>query len=304
MRAIVLDRFGGPEVLGLAERPDPSPASGELVVRVLAANVNPTDLAARQGFVVGDPVQPPLVLGWDFAGTVEAVGPAVPGRHVGERVVGMIPWYAIHGRTGAYAELVAVDADWVVALPDGLDPVEAATIPLNALTAVQALALLRPDPASPLLVTGASGSVGGFAAQLATAAGHEVTALAGRDDDAFVAGLGVARALPRGADLSGEGPFPFVLDGVPLGAAALAAVADGGAVVSTRPVPPTDPARRVRQDVVLIQADQPALEALVADVAAGRLRTRVDRTVPFAEAAQAHRLVEAGGLHGKVVLVP
>lgn len=304
MRAIVVDHFGGPEVLSLAERPDPRPAAGEVVVAVQAANVNPTDLAARQGFVVGDPVSPPLVLGWDFAGTVEAVGAGVEGRRVGERVVGMIPWYAVHGRVGAYAELVAVEADWVVALPDQLEAVEAATIPLNALTARQALALLAAEPGSPLLVTGASGAVGSFAAQMATAAGHAVTALAGRGDEAYVRELGVGKALPREADLSREGPFRFVLDAVPLGEAALPAVADGGAVVATRPVPPADPARRIRQDVVLIQADQTALEAVVADVAAGRLRTRVDRTLPFAEAAEAHRLVEAGGLQGKIVLVP
>lgn len=304
MRAVVLERFGGPEVLGVAERPDPVAAPGTVVVRVAAANVNPTDLAARQGFVVGDAVSPPLVLGWDFAGTVEAVGAGVDGRHVGDRVVGMIPWYAIGGRLGAYAELVAVDADWVVGLPDQLDFAEAATIPLNALTARQALELLRPEQQAPLLVTGASGAVGAFAVQLAVAAGHDVTAVAGRDDDAFVTGLGAATVLARGADLARAGSFPFVLDAVPLGERALQATADGGAVVATRPVPAADPARRIRQDVVLIRADRSALEALVADVAAGRLRTRVARTLPFAEAAEAHRLVEAGGLQGKVVLVP
>lgn len=304
MRAIVVDRFGGPEVLSLAERPDPRPGPGEVVVAVQAANVNPTDLAARQGFVVGDPVQPPLVLGWDLAGTLEAIGEGVEGRRVGDRVVGMIPWYAIHGRVGAYAELVAVDADWVVGLPAGIEAAEAATIPLNALTARQGLDLLAAEPGSPLLVTGASGAVGGFAAQMAAAAGHEVTALAGTGDEAYVRGLGVARVLPRDAGLSGTGPFRFVLDAVPLGGAALAPLLEGGAVVATRPVPPADPARRLRQDVVLIQADRAALEAVVAEVAAGRLRTRVDRTLPFARAAEAHRLVEAGGLHGKIVLVP
>ena len=177
MRAVVLDRFGGPEVLSLVERPDPVAKPGTVVVRVAAANVNPTDLAARQGFVVGDAVQPPLVLGWDLAGTVEAVGDGVSGHDVGERVVGMIPWYAIGGRIGAYAELVAVVADWVVPLPESLGFAEAATIPLNALTARQALDLLDPAPGSPILVTGASGAVGAFATQLALAAGHEVTAM-------------------------------------------------------------------------------------------------------------------------------
>lgn len=305
MRAVVVGHFGGPEVLTVTNLPDPVAEPGKIVIRVLAANVNPTDLAARQGFVIGAPLDPPIVLGWDLAGTVEAVGDGVTGVAPGDRVVGMIPWYVIRGSVGAYAELVAVDPEWVVPLPDGLGYAEAATIPLNALTALQALELLAPAPSSELLVTGASGAVGSFAVQMALAAGHSVTAVAGRDDETWVAGLGkVTAVLSRDTDLSGVGRFPSVLDAVPVGEPALAAVADGGHVVATRPTPPADAARQVRQDVVLIRADRPALAEVVADVAAGRLQTRVDRTIPFEEAAEAHRLVEAGGLHGKVVLVP
>lgn len=304
MRAVVVGRFGGPEVLSVADVPDPKADPGTILVRVLAAGVNPTDLAARRGIVVGGPLEPPLVLGWDFAGVVEAVGDGVTERSAGERVVGMVPWYAIRGRVGAYAELVVVDPAWVVPLPSGLGEVEAATIPLNAVTARQALDLLAPEPGSDVLVTGASGAVGAFAAQLAVAAGHAVTATAGRDDEAFVAGLGVAHVLPRDADLAAAGRFPFVLDAVPLGERALRAVADGGSIVATRLIPEADPSRGIRQEVMLIQADQAALGALVGEVASGRLRTRVSRTLPFDEAADAHRLVEAGGLHGKVVLVP
>ena len=304
MRAVVVGRFGGPEVLAVATVPDPEAEPGTVLVRVLAANVNPTDLAARQGFIIGGPVEPPTVLGWDFLGVVEALGEGVTDLAVGERVVGMVPWYAIRGRVGTYAELVAADSTWVVPLSSGLGEVEAATIPLNALTARQALDLLAPEPESELLVTGASGAVGAVAAQLAVAAGHTVTAVAGRDDEAFVADLGVARVLPRDADLAAAGRFPFVLDAVPLGERALPAVADGGSIVATRPIPEADASRRIRQEVMLIQADQAALRTLVGEVAAGRLRTRVDRSLGFEDAAEAHRLVEAGGLHGKVVLVP
>lgn len=304
MRAVVVGRFGGPEVLEVATVPDPPAEAGTVVVRVQAANVNPTDLAARQGFVVGDAVAPPLVLGWDVAGVVEAVGEGVPDWSAGDAVVGMVPWYAIGGRVGTYAELVAVDPSWLVPLPGGLTAPEAATIPLNALTARQGLGLLAPAAGAPILVTGASGSVGGFAAQLAAAAGHEVTAQAGRDDEAWIDGLGVAATLPRGADLAAAGPFPYVFDAVPLGEPALAAAADGGGVVATRPVPAADPGRKLRQEVVLISSDHAALAELVAMVADGRLRTRVARTLPLEDAAEAHRLAEAGGLHGKVVLVP
>jgi NADPH:quinone reductase-like Zn-dependent oxidoreductase len=266
-----------------------------VVVRVRAANVNPTDLGARTGHGPRGVPDPPYVLGWDFAGDVEAEG---------ERVVGMIQWYDAEGSVGAYAEAIAVDESWIVPLPENLDYVEAATIPLNALTAVQGLELLELPASSTLLVTGASGAVGGFAVQLAAQAGHHVIAMASDGDEEWVSGLGAAEVLPRNADLGALDPVPAVFDAVPLGEPALAAVQDGGAVVSTRRVPEADPARRIRQQVFLIHHDRDTLARLVDDVAQGRLKTRVDRTLPLTEAAEAHRLNEAGGLRGKVVLVP
>ncbi|HEX6457541.1 MAG TPA: NADP-dependent oxidoreductase [Thermoleophilaceae bacterium] len=295
MRAIEVTELGGPEVLRPAERPEPEAGPGQVVVRVRAANVNPTDLGARTGHGPRGVPEPPFVLGWDFAGDVESTG---------ERVVGMIHWYDNEGQVGAYAEAIAVDADWIVPLPDGLDYVPAATIPLNALTAVQGLELLGLPPSSTLLVTGASGAVGGFAVQLAARAGHRVIATASTGDEEWVASLGAHQVLPRDADLGALDPVPAVFDAVPLGEPALAAVQDGGTVVSTRKVPGADPARGIRQEVFLIHPDRDMLARLVDDVAEGRLRTRVDRTLPLTDAAEAHRLNEAGGLRGKVVLLP
>ncbi|MFC3505288.1 NADP-dependent oxidoreductase [Micromonospora krabiensis] len=304
MRAVAVTAIGGPEVLRLVDRPDPVARPGQVLVRVLAASVNPADLASRAGLVVGEPIEPPFVLGWDFAGEVSGCGDGVTDLRPGQRVAGMIPWYVVRGVYGAYAEQVAVGRDAVVPIPDDLDPVAAATVPLNALTARQALDLMALDPGSTLLVNGVSGGVGGFAAQLANRAGHRVLAVAGRDDEAWVAGLGVTEVLPRAIDLTTVGPVPAALDAVPVGAPVAAVVADGGVLVTTRPTPPVDPARGVRQHVVLIRLVQPMLADLLADTAAGRLRTRVAATLPLAEAARAHRLVAAGGLRGKVVLVP
>jgi NADPH:quinone reductase len=304
VKVIEVTEFGGPEVLRPAEREDPAPRPGELVVRVRAANVNPTDLGARTGHGPRGVPDPPFVLGWDFAGDVESVGDGVAELTPGDRVVGMVQWYDARGEVGAYAEAIAVEAGWVVPLPDGLDYVPAATIPLNALTAMQGLELLALQEPATLLVTGASGAVGGFAVQLAVRAGHSVIATASDGDEEWVSGLGAAQVLPRDADLGSLEPLPAVFDAVPLGEPALAAVQDGGTVVSTRKVPEADPARRIRQEVFLIHHDPPALARLVDDVAQGHLKTRVDRTLPLAEAAQAHRLNEAGGLRGKVVLVP
>jgi NADPH:quinone reductase-like Zn-dependent oxidoreductase len=152
-----------------------------------------------------------------------------------------------------------------------------------------------------VLVTGASGAVGGYAAQLAVQAGHTVHASATWDDEEWVRGLGVDTVLPRSAELT---PAPAVLDAVPVGGPAGAAVTAGGVLVSTRPTPPVDPARGVRQEVVLVRLDRPALSRLVEAVADGRLRTRVAATFPLAEAAEAHRRFEAGHLRGKIVLLP
>ncbi|ADO74332.1 NADP-dependent oxidoreductase [Stigmatella aurantiaca] len=304
MQVIEVTRFGGPDVLHLAERPEPQPTPDEVVVRVAAANVNPTDLGARMGQIPGAGPQPPFVLGWDLAGTVTAVGKNVRDLKTGQRVVGMIPWYTTQGTVGAYATSVAIRAEWLVPLPEGFDEALAATVPLNALTAQQALGLLQLPARASLLITGASGAVGSFAVQLAVRAGHRVAALAGRDDEEWVRSLGAEEVLSRSTDLSRIEPRPFVLDAVPLGEAALQAVRDGGAVVTTRPVPVAPAERHIRQEAVLIRADRAALESLVRDVARGVLKTRVARVLPLAQAAEAHRRAEAGGLHGKIVLAP
>lgn len=304
MRAAVVTALGGPEVLELVEWPDPVPARGQVLVRVRAVCVHPADIAARIGPIPGGPVPPPFLPGWDIAGDVVAVGDDVTDFSVGDPVVGMIPWFLTRGAVGGYAELVAAEAEWLVPLPAGLDPVVAATVPLNALTARQALDMMALPESATVLVTGASGGVGGFAAQLAVQAGHTVLATATHDDEEWVSRLGVDVVISRSAELATAGPAPFVLDAVPVSGPAIAAVADGGVLVSTRPIEPVDPARRVRQEVVLIKLNRPVLSRLVDAVANGHLRTRVAATFPLTEAAEAHRKVEAGHLRGKIVLRP
>jgi NADPH:quinone reductase-like Zn-dependent oxidoreductase len=124
MQVAEVAAFGGPEVLRLAERPDPTPAPGEVVVRIRAANVNPTDLGARSGQARArmPDLQPPFVPGWDLVGEVTAVGAQAGAFAPGDRVLGMIPWGRIGGRVGAYAQAAAVaqashdDEDWVASL--------------------------------------------------------------------------------------------------------------------------------------------------------------------------------------------
>jgi NADPH:quinone reductase-like Zn-dependent oxidoreductase len=352
MQAIVVTEPGGPEALVPEDRPDPVPGPGQVVVRLAAANVNPTDVGARQGlFPPGFGIEgPPYVLGWDLAGEVVAVGegvadgpatagagaagatsplaqddedlevaaleddpapaalaadadPGTPPFGPGDQVVGMIPWYAAGAKYGAYQELVLLEARWLVRRPESLSAVDAATVPLNALTAQQCLGHLGAPEGAEVLVTGASGAVGSFAVQIAVAEGLRVVAQAGTDDEDWVRDLGVARVIPRDADLATIGTFSWVLDLVPLGEGVFPAVADGGTIVTTRPIK-AEAGREIVQRPMLIEEDTANLERLVEGVATGGLLTRVSRTFPLAEAAEAHRIVEEPGRRGKIVLVP
>ena len=192
--------------------------------------------------------------GWDLAGEIAAVGDGVTGLTPGQARRGDAPLADRHvGAVGAYSELVALDAELVIPTPDGIDDPTAATIPLNALTADQALKIIDPAPGTTLLVTGASGAVGAFAAQFAVQLGAGVIAQAGRDDEDFVWSLGVEDVLPRDADLTAIDEVDNVVDAVPVGPVAATRMAAAG--------PPCSPAESrtprpegQRSEVVLCKA--------------------------------------------------
>jgi NADPH:quinone reductase-like Zn-dependent oxidoreductase len=308
MRAIEVQEFGGPEVLALVDRPEPAGA-GKVRVRVHAATVNPTDIATRAGVLPAElsPHEPPFVLGWDLSGTVLE---DAEGFRAGQRVIGMVPWFAVP--EGSYAEVVAADPGWLAPLPDGADLTAAATLPLNALTARSAVAQAAVPAGGTLLVTGASGGVGGFAVQLAVAAGLQVIAIASADDAEYVGGLGAKEVLVRtpGLDLAAavRERYPdgvdAVVDAGSAGTAALAAVRDGGRQVAVTGQGIVPAERGIDVGIVGVQLEQPALAAIAEAFGAGRLQTRVAEVLPLEQAAEAHRRVEAGGFRGKVVLVP
>jgi len=312
MRAVVVRHYGGPEALEVIDAPVPEPGRGQVRIRVEAAAVNPVDAATRQGFMNVD--RPGAIrdrdhvgIGWDVAGTVEAAGPGVLAPVPGDRVIGLRD--RLDQPLGTYAEHVVLDAADVAPIPRDLDSAAASTLPLNGLTAVQALDLLRPAAGQTILVTGAAGGLGGFGVELAAMRGLRVIAAAGDDDEKLVRQLGASAFIPRSADLATAvrdlvpGGVDVAFDAAVLGYPALDSVRAGGsfaAFVGSGPVP----LRGVRVVPVTIHADGAALTGLAALAATGKLTLRVAGTYPLADAARAHERLEAGGLRGRLVLLP
>ncbi|MGW0805318.1 NADP-dependent oxidoreductase [Nonomuraea sp. NPDC002799] len=311
MRAVVVRAFGGPEVLEIAETPVPVAGEGQVLIRVEAATVNPVDLATRSGGLSEAgllPAREVIGIGWDVAGVVEETGPGVAGFVRGERVIGLSDRLDVP--LGAQADHVVLDADAVTRAPAGVSPVAAATLPLNGLTAVQALDRLGLTAGQTLLVTGAAGAVGGFAVQLAVARGLHVVAVAGADDEPLVRGFGAALFVPRTARL-GEavrtlvpGGVHAALDAAVVGAAALDAVRSGGAFAAVVAGGAPAPLRGTRVFNHWIRADGARLSDLVALAEAGSLTLRVAETRPLDQVAAAHRRLAEGGLRGRLVLIP
>ncbi|MFF0452746.1 NADP-dependent oxidoreductase [Nocardia africana] len=308
MRAVVVRRVGGPEALEVVRVPTPEPGPRQMRIRVEAAAVNPVDIATRSGALIDAGLMAPreiIGIGWDVAGVVDRVGPGVTTFAVGQRVIGLRD--LLDRSLGAYAEYLVLDADAVAPAPPGIDATEAATLPLNALTAQQALALLDLRPGDTLLVTGAAGAVGGFAVELGVRAGLRVVAQVADTDRAFVRGLGAAWTVPRAsADLAGEiralvpGGVDGALDGAGLGVHATAAVRNGGAYAGVAGGPSPLPLRGMRIHQEWIRADGTALAGL----ATLGLTLRVADVLPLERAAEAHERLSAGGVRGRLVLTP
>jgi NADPH:quinone reductase-like Zn-dependent oxidoreductase len=323
MRAVVVSKPGGPEAARVVDVPTPRPGPGEVRIRVGAASVNPVDafvrsgLAARAGLV---PARDVLGLGWDVAGAIDQVGEGVTGFAEGDAVVALSD--RLDRPTSGYAEQIVLDADAVAAAPANWTIEQAATLPLNGLTAAQALDLLDLRPGQTLLVTGAAGAVGGYAVELATAAGLLVVGSSTAGDEALVRGFGARWFVPRGGPGGpGEpggsgGPLGVavralvpggvdgVLDAAVLGVAAHDALRGGGGFVSVRAGGEPPALRGSRVHNVFVRADGRQLAELVAQARAGRLTPRVAETFPLDKVAVAHRRLAEGGLRGRLVLIP
>ncbi|MFE1289964.1 NADP-dependent oxidoreductase [Streptomyces sp. NPDC058751] len=308
MRAISQTVLGGPEVLEEVTLERPSPRPNEILVRVRAAGVNPTDWKHRAtGGFLG---RPPFVLGWDVSGVVEATGIGVADFRPGDEVFGMLPYPYGHG---SHAEYVTGPARAFTLKPSAIDHTQAAALPLVSLTAWQALAeRAGVRPGQRVLIHAAAGGVGHVAVQIAKSLGAYVigTASAGKHD--FLRSIGVDEPVDYTSVDFAEAvrDVDAVLDtiGGETGLRSLRVLRPGGIVVSILPIGPDafhEEAERlgVRAVRMLVDADRAGMRAVADLVERGALRATVAETFPLADAAKAHALGDTGRTTGKLVLV-
>ncbi len=312
MRAVVYERFGGPEVLQVVTRPKPQPAEDELLVAVHAAGVNPVDAQNRaDGAWAG--LELPVLPGYDFSGVVEAAGARAGEWRAGDEVIGVLPIRTNRG--GTYAEYCLIAAACVARKPERLSHVEAAAVPLAASTAHVALGRLGLERGESVLIFGAGGGVGSFAVQLAAGAGAEVIAVAGARHHQLLAELGARVCIDHLSEDVGEtvrgldrGEVDAVADfvGGDTLARSLELVRERGRAVEIAgldgDLEPLIDRNQALHGVLLDPTDPGPLLSVAEAVAGGRLRPVVSEVLPLEAAAEAHRRLEAGHMQGKLVL--
>ncbi|GGZ59025.1 NADPH:quinone reductase [Streptomyces subrutilus] len=304
MRAIVVNEWGGPENLVEREIDRPEPGLGEVLVRVHAAGVNPVDWKTRAsgGLIAWGEVP---VVGWDVSGTVEAVAPGVTAFRPGDEVYGM-PLFP--RQAGGYAEYVVAPARQLAAKPASLSHVEAAALPLAALTAWQALVdTADVRPGERVLVHAAAGGVGHLAVQIAKARGAYVIGTASAGKHELLRSLGADEVIDyRSEDFAEKvADVDVVLDslGGETAERSLKVLRPGGHLI-TLPGPDSVPAGAdgVHAVWLLVEPDLAGLREITSLVDRGLLRPLVDTVLPLSEAARAHELGEQGRTTGKIVL--
>ncbi len=308
MRAISQHVLGGPEVLTEVQLPQPVPGPGQILVRVRAAGLNPTDWRHRATAGLFLP-QPPFVLGWDVSGEVAAVGIGVTLFRPGDEVFGMLPYPGGHG---ACAEYTVGPARAFAPKPAVLDHVQAAAIPLAALTAWQALVDTAALSAGQrVLIHAAAGGVGHFAVQIAKARGAYVIGTASAPNHAFLRGIGADEVIDyRSTDIAeAVSAVDVVLDAIDddNSVRSLRTLRPGGLLVTLRAMGPRDLASEadalgVRAVRMLVEHDHAGMLALAGLVESGALRPTIAGTFPLTEAAKAHALGDTGRTVGKLVL--
>jgi NADPH2:quinone reductase len=311
MKAVVISRFGGPDVLEIVDVPVPEAGAGQVRIRVQAASVNPVDIGTRAGALVESGLMDAdgqVGIGWDLAGVIDSTAPDVSGFAPGDRVIGLRD--LLTSPIGAQSELVVLDADSVAPAPRTISPAESSTLPLNGLTAAQALDLVALEPGDWLLVTGAAGALGGYVLELAALRRLRSVAVAAPEDETLVRDLGADEFIARNDSLGSAirglvpGGVDGAIDAAVIGVRALDAVRNGGSFVAVAAGAAPPPLRGTRVHNVWIRSDGPQLAELAALMDARRLTPRVASRLPLEEVAAAHERVAAGGIRGRIVLEP
>ncbi len=309
MRAMVIDQYGGPEMLHAATVPRPVPTRGQVLVRTRFVGVNPKDVVVRKGkFQVATGKKFPLIVGHDIAGEVVEAGLGADLAE-GDLVYGMINDLA--GR--AYAEYAAVDCQQLAKAPSSVELRVAAAVPLASQTALQALRnQARVEPGQHILINGASGGVGVFAIQIAKVLGAEVTAVCSHRNVDLVNELGADRVIDYTetelVDLDERFDAIFDVFGNYRFDKLKHLLTPRGTYVQTIPSSRIfkDVARTFvrgkRAKLVIVKSRRKQLDWIRQQIDAGSMRVVVDRTFPLDEAPEAHRYMETKRARGKVVL--
>ena len=309
MRAVGLLTFGGPEVLQVIDLPEIHAGPGQVRLRNYAATVNPTDTFLRNGSRAEQlkDIPPPYVPGMEAAGVVDEAGAGVTGLKVGDAVLAIV---VPKGSHGAYREQLVLDARSVVLAPKGKSHAEAATLPMNGLTAQQTLDKLGLKPGQSIAVTGAAGAYGGYVMQLAKASGLTVIADASEADEPLVKSLGADIVVRRGDDVAQRisQHFPGGVDGLADGAVlkerVIPAVKDRGGFASVRGYQGV-PTRDIRFSTISVGTyafEHDKLNRLRQLVDEGKISLRVAATYKPEGAPEAHRRLEARGTRGRIVI--
>ncbi len=330
-RAVGITGPGGVDKLAVVSRQVREPRAGEVLIAVKAATVNPTDIILRNtgiggvskpggGIVSGphsagarasfDPsLPPPWTPGMEAAGVIEAIGAGVKDLAVGDEVMTVVAPRRPEG--GAQASLLITPATSTVRIPDGLGIAQAAALPMNGLTALLGLELLGLKAGDVLAVTGGAGMLASYVIPIAKRQGLVVIADAGPEDEGLVRGFGADVVVPRSDDFAGAvrkiepdgaaGLFDTAL----LLDAALGAIRDGGTMATVRGWEPDQVVRGIRvHPVWVVKALDRTdwLEELRRLAGEGVITPRIAAELPPERVAEAHRLVDAGGLRGRIVI--
>jgi NADPH:quinone reductase-like Zn-dependent oxidoreductase len=300
MKAVVVHKYGGPEVLKFEDYPDPVPGAGEVLVRVAAASVNPLDYKRRAGLTDDYyPIHFPGLIGVDMAGTVVKIGPEVEGFSVGDQVFSMAD--------NTYAELCVVSAAILAKVPKGLDLIQAAALPLVTITGNQLLSATGIKAGQTVLVAGAVGNVGRSAVFTAKERGATVIAgvLKRQVDEARTAGADQAVATDDDTAIANLPPLDAVADTVDgRTAEKLIAKVKPGGVFATVLRAPQNAAKYPAVKVVPVfsKFDRKTLEFMAEAVRDGKLVIPISETLPLRQAAEAQAAAEKG-VAGKILLV-